>query len=51
MKMKSFECPKGPIQVLRHHVFDIFRPTPTTHLFDDAILEWSLIDKEENLNI
>ena len=30
----------GTIQVLHHHVFDFFR---TTHLFDDVILEWSLI--------
>ena len=53
----------GTIQVLRHHVFDFFRPihpplwwftvlliiknchflTTPTHLFDDVILEWSII--------
>ena len=28
----SLQYPLGTIQVLRHHVFDFFRPT---HLFDD----------------
>ena len=32
VKLKSLQMPLGAIQVLRHHVFDFFRPT---HLFDD----------------
>ena len=38
----------GTIQVLRHHVFDFFRPT---HLFDDVILHWSLRQLWKNKKI
>ena len=37
----KIELHLGTIQALRHHVFDFL--TPPNHLFDEVILEWSLI--------